>query len=216
MKINFNDLNLRNWNDAYKDYQKAKTLEEENKYLKELSNIALFKGKNDSQENNNISNNNASTNISDISIFYVYMRDFGYARLHPEMFISKLFQNDDEAKDIKAFLKENALNNDCTANYDYEIKELFASDISVNEFKQKYLKRINELKQENLKDNIEETSEELKKDEFKPIEVKSDNIRESMEDILSKLDIQNIKDERDLLAIFLAYKNGENLYDKRV
>lgn len=216
MQINTNNFILRNWDEAYKDYQKAKTPEEENKYLKELSDIALFKGQNDSQENNNISNNNASTNISDISIFYVYMRDFGYARLHPEMFISKLFQNDDEAKDIKAFLKENALNNDYTANYDYEIKELFASDISVDEFKQKYLKRINELKQENLKDNIEETSEELKKDEFKPIEVKGNDVRESMQEILSKLDIRNIKDERDLLALFLAYKNGKNLYDKRV
>ena len=37
-----------------------------------------------------------------------------------------------------------------------------------------------------------------------------------MEDILSKLDIQNIKDERDLLAILMAYKDSENLYDKIV
>lgn len=119
MQINTNNFILRYWDDAYKDYQKAKTPKEENKCLKELNDIALFKGQNDSQENNNISNN-ASTNISDISIFYVYMRDFGYARLHPEMFIFKLFQNDDE--NIKAFLKENALNNDYTANYDMRLK----------------------------------------------------------------------------------------------
>ncbi|ULO03473.1 hypothetical protein [Campylobacter sp. RM12651] len=61
--------------------------------------------------------------------------------------------------------------------------------------------------------------ENSKKDENikrKPIEVKGSNTRESMEDILSKLDIQNIKDERDLLAILMAYKDSENLYDKRV
>ncbi|MBZ7979007.1 hypothetical protein AVBRAN12654_09470, partial [Campylobacter sp. RM12654] len=64
----------------------------------------------------------------------------------------------------------------------------------------------------------QEEKEEQTKDKkpFEAIEVKGTSTRESMEDILSKINIQNIKDERDLLAIFLAYKNGENLYDKRV
>ena len=57
---------------------------------------------------------------------------------------------------------------------------------------------------------------EYEEDPSKPIEVKGNDVRESMQDILSKLDIRNIKDERDLLALFLAYKDGENLYDKRV
>ncbi|MBZ7984644.1 hypothetical protein, partial [Campylobacter sp. RM12647] len=58
--------------------------------------------------------------------------------------------------------------------------------------------------------------EQTKEKPFEAIEVKGTSTRESMEEILSKINIQNIKDERDLLAIFLAYKNGENLYDKRV
>ncbi|MBT0878031.1 hypothetical protein KJQ97_01155 [Campylobacter sp. 2018MI01] len=79
---------------------------------------------------------------------------------------------------------------------------------------------------ENLRNNAINTKEEIKQEEkeeqtedktpFEAIEVKGTSTRESMEDILSKINIQNIKDERDLLAIFLAYKNGENLYDKRV
>ncbi|ULO02251.1 hypothetical protein AVANS_1645 [Campylobacter sp. RM5004] len=78
---------------------------------------------------------------------------------------------------------------------------------------------------ENLRNNAINTKEEIKQEEkeeqtkekpFEAIEVKGNDVRESMQEILSKLDIRNIKDERDLLALFLAYKDGENLYDKRV
>ncbi|MBZ7988172.1 hypothetical protein AVCANL279_08885 [Campylobacter canadensis] len=214
MQIDNSNFILRDWNDAYKDYKKAKTQEEESKYLKELTDIAVFKGWNDTQTN---SSNTTPTDISNTSMFYIYMLDCNYAKLHPETFISKLLQNNDEAKDIKTFLKENALNNDYTANYDYKIKELFASNISIDDFKQKYLNRISELKQENLKNNIKAINKEINKtDNFKPIEAKSTNVRESMQDILKKIDINKIKDERDLLALILAYKNSENLYDKRV
>ncbi|MBZ7991979.1 hypothetical protein, partial [Campylobacter sp. RM9331] len=78
---------------------------------------------------------------------------------------------------------------------------------------------------ENLRNNAINTKEEIKQEEkeeqtkekpFEAIEVKGTSTRENMEEILSKINIQNIKDERDLLAILMAYKNGENLYDKRV
>ncbi|MBZ7985316.1 hypothetical protein AVANS14531_03040 [Campylobacter sp. Cr9] len=128
----------------------------------------------------------------------------------------------DEVKDLVQFLKDNSIEGlnlsgrffKIPKEYSDEIMELFADEsLSVDDFKQKYL----EIKEkiESKKTNIDEINEEEQKI-FKPIEAKSDNVRESMEEILSKIDPRKIKDERDLLALFLAYKDGENLYDKRV
>lgn len=63
------------------------------------------------------------------------------------------------------------------------------------------------------------SQEDSEKDESikrKPIEVKGTSTSESMKDILSKIDPRKIKDERDLLAILMAYKDGKKIYDKRV
>ncbi|ULO00883.1 hypothetical protein AVANS_0239 [Campylobacter sp. RM5004] len=128
----------------------------------------------------------------------------------------------DEVKDLVQFLKDNSIEGlnlsgrffKIPKEYSDEIMELFADEsLSVDDFKQKYL----EIKEkiESKKTNIDEINEEEQKI-FKPIEAKSDNVRESMEEILSKIDPRKIKDERDLLALFLAYKDGENIYDKRV
>ncbi|MBZ7979869.1 hypothetical protein AVBRAN12642_04375, partial [Campylobacter sp. RM12642] len=110
-----------------------------------------------------------------------------------------------------------------TLNKLFKNLDKLTSDSISNEEKNKLMKSIFSNTDEDLK--ISQSKEEIKQEEkeeqtkekpYEAIEVKGTSTRESMEDILSKLDIQNIKDERDLLAIFLAYKNGENLYDKRV
>ncbi|MBZ8004599.1 hypothetical protein [Campylobacter canadensis] len=104
------------------------------------------------------------------------------------------------------------------------LMDLFALD-DINKFKDGYLalkKEVDgQLKQNDLAkqatekmQNSQEKEEEQKP--FKTIEAKSTNVRESMQDILKKIDINKIKDERELLIILLAYKNSENLYDKRV
>ncbi|ULO02290.1 hypothetical protein AVANS_1685 [Campylobacter sp. RM5004] len=104
------------------------------------------------------------------------------------------------------------------------LMDLFALD-DIDEFMAGYLALKEEVdlykEQNGLTEHFGEpkSQEDSEKDESvkrKPIEVKSDYLRESMEDILSKINKQKIKDERDLLALLLAYKNGENLYDKRV
>ncbi|MBZ7986278.1 hypothetical protein AVANS14531_07995 [Campylobacter sp. Cr9] len=110
-----------------------------------------------------------------------------------------------------------------TLNKFFKNLDKLTSDSLSNEEKNKLMKSIFSNTDENLqisqsKEEIkqEENEEQTKEKPFKPIEVKGTSTSESMQDILSKLDIRNIKDERDLLALFLAYKNGENLYDKRV
>ncbi|MBT0881891.1 hypothetical protein [Campylobacter sp. 2018MI13] len=130
----------------------------------------------------------------------------------------------DEVKDLVQFLKDNSIDGlDLSGRFfkipkDYadEIMELFADDnLKVDDFKQKYL----EIKEkiETKRNKAKEIDEEQTKEKpYEAIEVKGTSTRESMEDILSKLDIQNIKNERDLLAILMAYKDSENLYDKRV
>ncbi|MBZ7976068.1 hypothetical protein [Campylobacter sp. RM12637] len=110
-----------------------------------------------------------------------------------------------------------------TLNKLFKNLDKLTSDSISNEEKNKLMKSIFSNTDEDLK--ISQSKEEIKQEEkkeqtkekpYEAIEVKGISTRESMEEILSKMDIQNIKDERDLLAIFLAYKNGENLYDKRV
>ncbi|ULO02255.1 hypothetical protein AVANS_1649 [Campylobacter sp. RM5004] len=110
-----------------------------------------------------------------------------------------------------------------TLNKLFKNLDKLTSDSLSNEEKNKLMKSIFSNTDEDLQ--ISQSKEEIKQEEkeeqtkekpFKPIEVKGNDVRESMQDILSKLDIRNIKDERDLLALFLAYKDGENLYDKRV
>lgn len=115
-------------------------------------------------------------------------------------------------KDLQSFLQANPINSSSGSftyhdglrfNFsdDERLFRLFADEkISIDDFKKEYLK---------IKAEYEE-------EPSKPIEVKGNDVRESMQEILSKLDIRNIKDERDLLALCLAYKDGENLYDKRV
>ena len=102
------------------------------------------------------------------------------------------------------------------------LMDLFALD-DLDEFKAGYLalkKEADEWLEQNGEYFGEPKSQEnSEKDESvkrKPIEVKSDYLRESMEDILNKINKQKIKDERDLLTLLLAYKDGENFYDKRV
>ncbi|MBZ7993343.1 hypothetical protein AVBRAN9333_06475 [Campylobacter sp. RM9333] len=111
-----------------------------------------------------------------------------------------------------------------TLNKLFKNLDKLTSDSINDEEKNKLMKSIFSNTDEDLQ--ISQSKEEIKQEEkeeqtkdkkpFEAIEVKGTSTRESMEDILSKINIQNIKDERDLLAIFLAYKNGENLYDKRV
>ncbi|MBT0878028.1 hypothetical protein KJQ97_01140 [Campylobacter sp. 2018MI01] len=110
-----------------------------------------------------------------------------------------------------------------TLNKLFKNLDKLTSDSINDEEKNKLMKSIFSNTDEDLQ--ISQSKEEIKQEEkeeqtkekpYEAIEVKGTSTRESMEEILSKLDIQNIKDERDLLAIFLAYKNGENLYDKRV
>ena len=102
-----------------------------------------------------------------------------------------------------------------SGGYCDKVADLLArEDLSLDEFKKEFIKL-----SENTKNEFDEQITSYVKNQekhFKPIEAKSDYLRESMEDILNKINKQKIKDERDLLALFLAYKDGENLYDKRV
>ncbi|ULO02795.1 hypothetical protein [Campylobacter sp. RM12651] len=124
------------------------------------------------------------------------------------------FFNPEDKKELREFLKDFKINNEYideslnNINDSDILKLLCDKNISVKDFISE-CKRLKAIKENHtILDN--------KKDDFKPIEVKGTSTRESMEDILSKLDIQNIKDERDLLAILMAYKDSENLYDKRI
>ena len=96
------------------------------------------------------------------------------------------------------------INDDLRFNFsdDERLFRLFADEkISIDDFKKEYLKIKAEYEEEKLREKIE---------------VKGSSTRENMEEILSKMDIQNIKDERELLAILMAYKDSKNLYDKRI
>ncbi|ULO02780.1 hypothetical protein [Campylobacter sp. RM12651] len=116
-------------------------------------------------------------------------------------------------KDLQSFLQANPINSssgsftyydDLRFNFsdDERLFRLFADEkISIDDFKKEYLKIKAEYEEEKPREKIE---------------VKGTSTRESMEDILSKINIQNIKDERDLLAILMAYKDSKNLYDKRI
>ena len=188
-----------------------------------------------------------NSNEAKIQSMVIYMllehQDALYGYMYTNTIYERAFSpeaNQDVQKDLKDFLKEHS---DSSGDYKWDqdviIAKLFnARNISEDEFKQRYLARIDEIKQgkeheniqnsENIQDSknpkpsdeissINENDEKTEdKKPFKPIEVKGIDVRESMQEILSKLDIRNIKDERDLLALFLAYKDGENLYDKRV
>ena len=93
-----------------------------------------------------------------------------------------------------------------------DLAKLLADDeISIDDFKKEYLKI-----KENIDNAIDNEEMEEKDEKFKPIEAKSDNINESMEEILGKLNMQKFKDDKDLITLLLAYKDGENLYEKRV
>lgn len=93
-----------------------------------------------------------------------------------------------------------------------DLARLLADDeISIDDFKKEYLKI-----KENIDNAMDNEEIEEKDEKFKPIEAKSDNINESMEEILGKLNMQKFKDDKDLITLLLAYKDGENLYEKRV
>lgn len=87
---------------------------------------------------------------------------------------------------------------------------LAREDLSLDDFKNEFIKLANEM-QNHFDEEVMKASKD-KDDDFKPIESKSENIKES----LNKIDINKIKNDRDLLAIFLAYKNEKNIYDRRV
>ncbi|MBZ7978196.1 hypothetical protein AVBRAN12654_05320 [Campylobacter sp. RM12654] len=189
-----------------------------------------------------------NSNEAKIQSMVIYMllehKDALYGDMYTNTIYERAFSpeaNQDVQKDLKDFLKEHSDSlGDYKWNQDVIIAKLFnARNISEDEFKQRYLARIDEIKQgkehesiqnsENTKPSDEistinknDEKAEDKKDKtedkkpYEAIEIKGSSTRESMEDILSKLDIQNIKDERDLLAILMAYKNSKNLYDKRV
>ncbi|ULO03474.1 hypothetical protein [Campylobacter sp. RM12651] len=189
-----------------------------------------------------------NSNEAKIQSMVIYMLLEHQDALYGDMYTNTIYErafspeaNQDVQKDLKYFLKEHSDSlGDYKWNQDVIIAKLFnARNISEDEFKQRYLARIDEIKQgkehesiqnsENTKPSDEistinknyEKAEDKKdktedKKPYEAIEVKGSSTRESMEDILSKLDIQNIKDERDLLAILMAYKDSENLYDKRV
>ncbi|MBZ8008302.1 hypothetical protein AVBRAN9334_09060 [Campylobacter sp. RM9334] len=133
------------------------------------------------------------------------------------------YQNNDDLKELLEFLKENPIDKLSLSDKkfkksfednDNRLEMLFANEeISIEDFKKEYLKLKDFYDENKLK---EEKEEQTKEKPYEAIEVKGTSTRESMEEILSKLDIQNIKDERDLLAILMAYKDSENLYDKRV
>ncbi|MBZ7976071.1 hypothetical protein [Campylobacter sp. RM12637] len=195
-----------------------------------------------------------NSNEAKIQSMVIYMLLEHQDALYGDMYTNTIYErafsseaNQDVQKDLKDFLKEHS---DSLGDYKWDqdviIAKLFnARNISEDEFKQRYLARIDEIKQgkehesiqnsENIQDSknpkpsdeissINENDEKVedKKDKtedkkpFEAIEVKGTSTRESMEEILSKINIQNIKDERDLLAILMAYKDSENLYDKRV
>ncbi|ULO00796.1 hypothetical protein AVANS_0144 [Campylobacter sp. RM5004] len=134
------------------------------------------------------------------------------------------YQNNDDSKELLEFLKENPIDKLSLSDKkfkksfednDNRLEMLFANEeISIEDFKKEYLKLKAIYDENKLREEKEEQAKEEKS--FKAIEVKGIDVSESMKDILSKLDIHNIKDERDLLALFLAYKNGGNLYDKRI
>ncbi|MBZ7982202.1 hypothetical protein AVBRAN12640_06590 [Campylobacter sp. RM12640] len=189
-----------------------------------------------------------NSNEAKIQSMVIYMLLEHQDALYGDMYTNTIYErafsseaNQDVQKDLKDFLKEHSDSlGDYKWNQDVIIAKLFnARNISEDEFKQRYLARIDEIKQgkehesiqnsENTKPSDEistinknDEKAEDKKDKtedkkpYEAIEIKGSSTRESMEDILSKLDIQNIKDERDLLAILMAYKDSENLYDKRV
>ncbi|MBT0882779.1 hypothetical protein, partial [Campylobacter sp. 2018MI13] len=188
-----------------------------------------------------------NSNEAKIQSMVIYMLLEHQDALYGDMYTNTIYErafspeaNQDVQKDLKDFLKEHS---DSSGDYKWDqdviIAKLFnARNISEDEFKQRYLARIDEIKQgkehesiqnsENTKPgdeiltiNKNDEKAEDKKDKtedkkpFEVIEVKGTSTRESMEEILSKINIQNIKDERDLLAILMAYKDSENLYDKR-
>ncbi|MBZ8008014.1 hypothetical protein AVBRAN9334_07585 [Campylobacter sp. RM9334] len=189
-----------------------------------------------------------NSNEAKIQSMVIYMLLEHQDALYGDMYTNTIYErafspeaNQDVQKDLKDFLKEHSDSlGDYKWNQDVIIAKLFnARNISEDEFKQRYLARIDEIKQGKEHESIQNSentkpSDEIltinkndekvedKKDKtedkkpYEAIEVKGSSTRESMEDILSKLDIQNIKDERDLLAILMAYKDSKNLYDKRV
>ena len=104
------------------------------------------------------------------------------------------------------------------------LMDLFALD-DIDEFMAGYLalkeevdlyKEQNGLAEHFGEPKLQENSEKDESVKRKPIETKGTSTSESMEEILSKIDPRKIKDERDLLAILMAYKDSKNLYDKRV
>ncbi|MBT0879810.1 MULTISPECIES: hypothetical protein [unclassified Campylobacter] len=182
-----------------------------------------------------------NSNEAKIQSMVIYMLLEHQDALYGDMYTNTIYErafsseaNQDVQKDLKDFLKEHS---DSLGDYKWDqdviIAKLFnARNISEDEFKQRYLARIDEIKQGKEHESIQNSentkpSDEIltinKNDEksedkkpFEAIEVKGTSTRESMEEILSKINIQNIKDERDLLAILMAYKDSKNLYDKRV
>ncbi|MBZ7999194.1 hypothetical protein, partial [Campylobacter canadensis] len=100
-----------------------------------------------------------------------------------------------------------------TLNKFFKNLDKLTSDSISNEEKNKLMKsifsntnediQISQSKEEIKQEENKEKTEDKKEKPFKAIEAKSTNVRESMQDILNKLDIRNIKDERDLLALIL-------------
>ena len=131
------------------------------------------------------------------------------------------YQNNDDSKELLEFLKENPIDKLSLSDKkfkksfednDNRLEMLFANEeISIEDFKKEYLK----LKAFYDENKLKEEQTEDKKP-YEAIEVKGTSARESMEEILSKIDPRKVKDERDLLAILMAYKYSKNLYDKRV
>ncbi|MBZ7995647.1 hypothetical protein, partial [Campylobacter canadensis] len=103
-------------------------------------------------------------------------------------------QNNDDSKELLEFLKENPI--DKLSLSDKKIKKtfedndnrleiLFANEeISIKDFKKEYLKLKALYDDKKLKEENKEKTEEQKI--LKPIEAKSTNVRESMQDILKK------------------------------
>ncbi|MBT0883961.1 hypothetical protein [Campylobacter sp. 2018MI10] len=124
------------------------------------------------------------------------------------------FFNPEDKKELREFLKDFKINNEYideslnNINDSDILKLLCDKNISVKDFISE-CKRLKAIKENHtILDN--------KKDDFEAIEVKGTSTRENMEEILSKIDPRKVKDERDLLAIVMAYKDSKNLYDKRI
>ncbi|MBZ7981806.1 hypothetical protein AVBRAN12640_04565 [Campylobacter sp. RM12640] len=143
------------------------------------------------------------------------MQEYKVSNIYQRAFSD--FFNPEDKKELREFLKDFKINNEYideslnNINDSDILKLLCDKNISVKDFISE-CKRLKAIEENELNQKLENN----KKDDFKPIEVKGTSTRENMEEILSKIDPRKVKDERDLLAIVMAYKDSKNLYDKRI